>query len=159
MGQGSRRVRARTAVMVGLTSTLVGLVGAAPAVATTWYSSSSPLSAYEGGVVQAQAYGNFYNENHTYARSSSTQKDPRPGGDSVYVQTQYQYYVDLFSSWVDDDKRQTTRTNVNVWKDYYVRDPLRASRDRVRGIMKVCEDQTASGDPCSANVILGFSYS
>jgi hypothetical protein len=144
---------------IALSAVLSGLV-ALPAAALTWYSAASPLTAYEGTVAQAQAYGNFYNYNSTYARSNSTQRDNRPGGDSIYVETTWYFLVQQGSLnlWTYDNKHQTARTSSSTWSAKYTQDPLRIPHSQVRGAIVVCEDQFLSGDPCSATVIKTFSY-
>src|SRR5436189_6311101 len=64
---------------------------AALAATEDWNSRSDPLVAWEDGDAQALAYGTAYTKegslkNHTYY------KDPRPGGDKVYTETEYNVY-------------------------------------------------------------------
>jgi hypothetical protein len=136
----------------------LALVAGPGASAGTWYSSSSPLTAYEGGVAQAQGHGNMYLKDHTYARNDSWQKDPRSGGDPVYVRTQWKYFWEFTGVWANDDLKTTGRTSVNSWVFFYDHDALRFDRDGVRMITKVCEDQTFQGDPCSVESGQSFSY-
>ncbi len=151
---------------IPMTLSVLGTVLApTAALAVTWNSSSNPLTAYESGVAQAQAYGNFYNTG-SYARSSSNQRDPRPGGDSVYVDTQFYFYQ--YSStacgssggtcYVYYGHEETSRTNTNSWDSQYKQKALPATGQKARGKIHVCEDQSFSGDPCSDWVLPTFAY-
>lgn len=141
------------------------LVLAAPAAnAITWYSRSSPLNAYEGGVVQAAAYGNFYNYNGSYARSQSYHRDVRAGGNAAYVDTDWYFYEHGAtcpqggSCFLNFGGSESVRTTSSAWKNSYVQKGLRGTADRARGQIHVCEQQAFSGDPCSAWVIRTFNY-
>ena len=136
------------------------VVLAPPASAVSWYSSSSPLVAYEDGTAQAKAYGNFYNSQNSYAKSMSYQRDPRPGGDAVFVDIDYLFdhydgNTTVFQFFGND---QTTRTDNNSWIQYYETFPLRDESTKARGRIKTCEDQSFSFDPCSATTLPTFSY-
>jgi len=151
----------RMPVLLAAATAAVGVLTSTAAYATNWYTSSSPLIAYDDGVKQAGAYGSSYIENGTYARTTSNQKDYRPGGDSVYVDTDYKYwmansYGDM--AWIEKASKETGRTNSGSWVYKYTRHTLLGNPDRVRMVTHVCEDQSLSGDPCSANVIHTFSY-
>lgn len=129
------------------------------ASATSWYSASSPLKVYESGVTQGQAYGKFFIENGSYTRNDSYQYDVRPGGDPVYVRTQWKYTWSLLNDlWINDDVRSTKRTSTAKWEFSYVHDAIRWDRDATRLISKVCEDQTFSGDPCSVETGVTINY-
>jgi hypothetical protein len=149
--------------------TLVGagavLMVAQPALAATWYSSSSPLKVTESGSTQGAAYGDFYNSNGTYAKSASTRKDYKKGGDGIYVDTKW-YFLETScdslnhcsSEYVGYGHNETGRTTSGKWVDETEQKGLRAGASAARGGMHVCEDQSFSGDPCSATVIKTFTY-
>ena len=160
----ARRWATRSAV---LAASSLGLVAVAqPAMAVAWASSSSPLTAYHkskpSGQKQAQAYGNFYNQGASYARNSSSQKDSRPGGDSIYVETNFQFYYvgagQTSASWLDRSSKQTTRTNSGSWKPDYTRTTLYGGAEKARGQIHVCEDQNLAPDDCSVWAYTTFSY-
>ena len=146
-----------TALFLGSTATVQ---------AVTWASSSSPLTAYEDGTAQAQAHGNFRNHEGIRAQNDSRQRDPRPGGDSVYVQTGFYWYsyrtlCDSGSGgvcWWKDVDKQTDRSNSADWDPEYRARDLRGDADQARGKSKVCEDQSWSPDPCSSTAISTFAY-
>lgn len=130
------------------------LSGAAQAV--TWYSASNPLTVYQDGVAQGQGYGNFYNENGTHARSNSTQRDNRPGGDGIYIQTDYFFYYDRVWHWAIG--RQTARTYSSTWVNHYTREPLHSRGEIAKGFMTVLEDNPFGLDPKSDVASRQFNY-
>lgn len=159
-----RRWAARSAV---LAASSLGLVAVAqPAMAVAWGSSSSPLTAYHesasSGQKQAQAYGNFYNQGGSYARNSSQQKDSKPGGDSVYVETRFQFYYQSAGQsgpvWNNRHNGQTGRTSSGSWTSDYTRTTLYGTADKARGQIHVCEDQNLAPDDCSVWAYTTFSY-
>lgn len=160
----ARRWIARSAV---LAASSLGLVAVAqPAMAVAWASSSSPLTAHHksksSGQKQAQAYGNFYNQGGSYARNSSHQKDSRPGGDSVYVETNFQFYyigaAQSSPSWLTRTSKETNRTNSGAWKPDYTRTTLYSGAEKARGQIHVCEDQNMAPDDCSVWAYTTFAY-
>jgi hypothetical protein len=154
---------AKAAAGVALAVLSCGL--ADPALGVTWNSETTPLNAYEDGVAQAQAYGNFHNYESESAHSNSSQRDPRPGGDSVYVETAFWWYSQSYHCsqaqpvcfW-NDTMKQTDRTNAATWAARFRARNLRSDADRARGDIKTCEDQAWSPDPCSAHKIATFTY-
>lgn len=145
------------------------LLLAQPALAVTWYSTSSPLKVYDGGRVQGLAYGNFTNYNGVSARSYSWQKDSRPGGSGIYVETKFWWYgpdSDCTQQalqhgavcWYDSGKKSTANTISGSWIAAYSARYLVFSADRARGDIKVCENHSWAHDPCSAHVLRTFSY-
>ncbi|MET0820954.1 MAG: hypothetical protein ABWY58_08305 [Aeromicrobium sp.] len=160
----ARRWAARSAV---LAASSLGLVAVAqPAMAVAWGSSSSPLTAYHksasSGQKQGQAYGDFYNQGGSYARNSSYQKDSKPGGDSVYVETNFQFYyvgtAQTTPSWINRKSLETGRTNSGSWKPDYTRTNLYGGAEKARGQIHVCEDQNLAPDDCSVWAYTTFSY-
>lgn len=160
----ARRWVARSAV---LAASSLGLVAVAqPAMAVAWGSSSSPLTAYHksasSGQKQAQAYGDFYNQGGSYARNSSKQKDSKPGGDSVYVETRFQFYFQgagqASATWNTNKNDQTGRTSSGSWKSDYTRTTLYGTADKARGQIHVCEDQNLAPDDCSVWAYTTFAY-
>lgn len=155
----------RTAWIVAtITMGLVFSVNATSAMALTWYSSSSPLTVRDDGKPQGYAYGNFYNDNGSYAASKAWRKDARPGGDGVYVQTDFYSWewrrnLDVMKyEWVYRGKKQTSRHKKRVYAAQTVKRALSERSDRARGVMKICEDQSWSRDPCSVKTIRTFDY-
>jgi hypothetical protein len=149
----------RSAVVAAVT--VMSLVPATPALASTYFSEDAPLNAWEDGVSQGQMYGRFFKEELTYLRNNTWTRDPRPGGDSVYEQTDYQWYhdhailPDAWSSWGDSD--QSPETTDGEWFSQYDHDAYEdgASFGRIR--TKVCERQRWSPDPCSDRPTETFS--
>jgi hypothetical protein len=143
-------MRARTAAAAIVAAMLMAPI---PAQASSYFSRDSPLNAWEDGVSQAQMYGRFLNEDLTYLRNNTRTRDPRPGGDPVYEETEYQWYhdhsilPDAWSPWGGTD--QGPETSDGDWQKQYDHDAYEdgASLGRVR--TKVCERQRWSADPCS----------
>lgn len=155
-----RRTWGPASLAVAVVGGLVGLVGPA-ASGVSWYSASSPLKAYEDGVVQAAAYGNFYNYQNTYARSSSNHRDVRAGGNAAYVDTDFYFWLpctDGNTCYKYVAGKESPRTTSSAWLSSYRQEGLNGSSDKARGRMHVCEDQNNSGDPCSAWVTATFGY-
>jgi hypothetical protein len=156
------RLVKRLPVLIAGATVTAGLLGNAAAYADDyWYSQSAPLTASDDGTVRAGAYGHSYVDNGSYARVNSRQKDYRPGGHKVYVDTDYKYWVPNsvnVLAWVEKASKETTRTDTATWTFAYTRHGLLGEADRVRAVSHVCEDQPLSGDPCSVNVVKTFSY-
>lgn len=118
-----------------------------------YYTPSDPLTAYSDGVPQAQMYGMFLVTNAAYLHNETAQKDPRPGGDSVFERTRFLYY--MFSAaagtvtWVEKDVQQSAKTNTNTWYQQYDRHTFPSSAERGRMRTQVCEDHGWLPDPCS----------
>lgn len=152
----------KTAVKIAAALTVAtGVVTNTTAYATSWYSKTSPLVASDDGSKRAGAYGASYIENGSYARVSSYQKDYRPGGNSVYVDTDYKYWTlnDVYElAWVEMASKETARSNTSAWVYHHTHHTLMGEPDRVRTVTHVCEDQRFSGDPCSVNVIETLGY-
>lgn len=158
-----RRRTTRAALLAGCAVATIGIAPAAQAVA--WKSASSPLTAYHdsesSGEKQAQAYGTFYNSGGTHARNSSRQRDSKPGGDSVYVETRFQFYYSWNgqpAAWQNEHNGQTDRTTSGKWVSDYTRTTLMGESDRARGRIHVCEDQNNAPDDCSYWAYATFSY-
>lgn len=135
---------------------------AAQAASEDWNSRTDPLVAWEDGDRQALAYGTAYTKegsmkDHTWYR------DPRPGGDKVYTETDYNVY------WQTDEgfrwrgrccQDQSARDNSGDWLDqydaWYYADVPNVEKGRV--YYKVCEDQNWSPDACSANPFITFQF-
>lgn len=159
----SERSRRRLAVLVG--SFAVTAMLAEPAMAVAWKSASNPLTAYHksrsSGEKQAQAYGNFYNSGSTHARSSSYQRDNKPGGHKVYVETMYRFWYSNLghpAAWHRAALKQTGRTSSGAWKSAYTQAQLHPESEKARGVIQVCEDQPNAPDDCSADAIVTFAY-
>lgn len=106
------------------------------------------------------------NENGSYGTNRLQQKDPRPGGDSIYVDTDLYIYGPWYQEfngqypvyWKYVDGKESSRTNVNSWQPKTVRQALTSNGTAARGSTHVCEDQSFSGDPCSVWTYPSFNY-
>ena len=76
-------------VLASLVTTVVVLGLAAPAMAVSW----GTIVVYESGVEQGRAYGTFASQSYTYAAMDAYFKDSRPGGNGVFVDIDYMYWV------------------------------------------------------------------
>ena len=76
-------------VVASLVTTVVVLGLAAPAMAVSW----GTIVVYESGVEQGRAYGTFASQSYTYAAMDAYFKDSRPGGNGVFVDIDYMYWV------------------------------------------------------------------
>jgi hypothetical protein len=165
MFTGKRKpvLRKVTGVLSAFLVLSVGL--AIPAMATAyslvqWHSTSSPLKVYEDGIEQARAWGNWYNEDHTYARNGARQYDMKPGGNSIYVATKFLFFVEQFGTtyWWNSGTSETKRTSSASWIYDYDHKELHGHGRYARGEIKICEAQAWSGDPCSTTTRPGFNY-
>ena len=148
----------------GLTASVVvaaGLLGsAAPALAVSW----GTIVVYEDGVEQGRAYGTFYNEHQQYAAMNANVKDSRPGGNGVFVDIDYLYWVqdcaDCQAGYQKKGNDQTGRTTSGAWVGpVHEHFALWASSNSARGAIQVCEDQALSPDPCSRpDALPTFAY-
>ena len=133
---------------------------ASPALAVGW----GTIVVYESGVEQGRAYGSFYNENQQYAAMNATLKDSRPGGNGVFVDIDYNYWVQECPQcqagyqWKGSD--QTGRTTSGAWVGpVHEHVDLWAASNSARAEIQVCEDQAWGKDPCSEpDALPTFSY-
>lgn len=130
-------------------ATAAALAVAGPAAASAYYSASSPLKAYQDGVVQAQMYGRFSVEQLTYLRNDTTQRDARPGGDYVFERTEYWYDNADDGSFVKRSTDQGPKTSSGTWYSQYDHDPFDIEAGRGRMRTHICEDHGILPDPCS----------
>ncbi|MFL6159664.1 MAG: hypothetical protein ACJ72D_26560 [Marmoricola sp.] len=147
--------------LIGVLAVVLGCVALAqPALAVTWFSSSAPLKVYQDGITQGSAYGDFKNNSGVSARSYSWQKDAKPGGDGIYVETAFYFWdsCDTSASYCYSDTKSTTNTTSGAWVADYTAKYLQAGATSARGKMKICENHSWAKDPCSATVIRSFSY-
>lgn len=135
-------------VVGGLTAVVLG--AAAPAMASSYYSSSNPLNAYQDGVIQAQMYGAFDVENLTYLRNRTNQRDPRPGGDSVFERTKYSYDHGDGQGYQTGGTDQSAKTDYYAWYSQTDHDEIDGMAISGRIRTQVCEDHGIYLDPCSA---------
>ncbi|CUR60822.1 exported hypothetical protein [metagenome] len=153
---------AKTAI-AALALGVVSVATAAPASAVLWRSQSDPLFVYEDDVRQGGAYGNFYNDGQVRAMSTSWQKDYRPGGNYVRVETDFMFYGPTNTCggnacWYTSASKQTVETRSDDWiKDSRARD-LAPQGEKARGHIDICEVQAWSNDPCSAKALPTFDY-
>ncbi len=158
-------------MLFSLRSSCAAAVGAAfavatagPAMAVTWGSSSSPIVAYQSGVAQAKAYGNYFNENSQYARNDSQQADLKPGGNAVFVNTIYRFYKSSpqcgmsSACFAEVDRISSPATTSAAWSGGWTRRSLDAASTSTRGETRVCERVNNRPDPCSAPALPTFSY-
>ncbi len=153
----SRRIPRVNAARPAFAAALTGglLLAGSPAFAAAYYSKSSPLTAWEGGVAQAQAYGYMSVKDSTFLHNSTNHRDPRPGGDAAFHVTDYRFEVQTWEGklvwhpYRGDDRSADTR--LNEWfsqtDSYNYAQDGEPNRGRIRA--KVCEDQAWSIDPCS----------
>lgn len=149
-----------TAIPGTLIATGLLVMGAAfPVAAKAYYSASSPLTAWQDGVAQAQMYGSFSIANLTYARNNTKQRDPRPGGDYIYEETFYNWY-DASGTFRSDIGTDTSKkTNTSSWYAQYDQHPLHGCCVTVRMYTNVCEDHGIwRKDPCSLRPTQRFAY-
>ncbi|MFE9192004.1 hypothetical protein ACFYL6_20590 [Micromonospora sp. NPDC007208] len=162
MQEAEEQLKNSIRLLAGAALTVGALSLATPAMAVTWASASSPAYASEDGVAQAAGYGDFTNTG-TNARSRSWQKDMKTGGQSVYVATSFSFYyttcnpncVTGFNSHGGDETNHTTSGS---WSDQSIYWPLASQGEKARGSVKVCEDHTLAGDPCSGTYLPTFDY-
>lgn len=133
----------------------VFLVAGSPAFAASYYSASSPLTAWDGGVAQAQGYGYMSVKNSTFLHNSTHHRDPRPGGDAAFHVTDYRFEVQTWDGklvWHPyRGADRSAETTSSQWYDqadsYNYAENGEPNRGRMRA--KVCENQSMSWDPCS----------
>ena len=138
--------------------TVCGAAVAQPASAVYWRSAGNPLNVYENGKVQGQAYGNYYNKNHTHAASQSNRRDAKPGGDGIFVHVDHWYLDPGHGNWIINGTDRTNNTTSGAWQDSTYTNGLWPYGETARGIIHVCEDHSFANDPCSEDVIASFSY-
>ena len=139
-----------------------------PAMAVYWYTREAPLRVVQDGVTQGRAYGNFSNDNGVRARSYSFQQDARPGGDGVYVETNFMFYSrdtacggdssGVNTCWHSEGKHQTKNTTSGSWITGVTNENLVWDGEAARGDIKICENHGWAPDPCSSHVLRSFSY-
>jgi hypothetical protein len=147
--------------MLSAALAVISLAVASPATASKYNSEDSPLNAWEDGVSQGQMYGRFFKEELTYLRNNTWTRDPRPGGDPVYEQTNYKWFYDrtiLPDSWVSGEMDQSPETTDGSWYSQYDHDDHRSGTSQGRVTTKVCERQSWSPDPCSAQPTEVFDF-
>ena len=154
------------AAKVVLAATVGLAVTTSPAMAADirYYSASSPLTVWQDGLAQAQMYGVFYVEQASYLRNSTWQRDPRPGGDSVYEETTYYWYEACWSGspdkgWCAGNVDSGPKSNTSTWYSQYDHDALQPAASDGRMSTHICEDHGIwAKDPCSINAIGTFHY-
>lgn len=139
--------RVLAAASMGLLAVGVAQPAFAFTPTTSYFSASSPLNAYDDGVVQAQMYGTFLVQDATYLRNNTNQRDPRPGGDSVFERTQFYFQVD--GNWSRVATQQSEKTSTSSWYSQYDRLAFVGAADKGRMRTQVCEDHGIWADPCS----------
>jgi len=153
------------AAKAGLAATVGLAASASPAIADIrYYSRDNPLTAWQDGQAQAQMYGRFWLENASFLRNNTNQRDPRPGGDSVYEETFYAYYkvCDLGSTekeWCPSNIDTGPKTSTSDWYFQYDHDQLDPAASDGRMTTHICEDHGVWGkDPCSSDAIGTLHY-
>ncbi len=138
---------------VGLIAMAVTQPALAFAPPESYYNASNPLTAFDDGVAQAQMYGLFYVQDSTYLRNNTTQRDPRPGGDSVFERTEFWFYMPHQTtgevSWQKVATQQGAKTDSSAWFSQYDRFAIVNRADKGRMRTQVCEDHGVWKDPCS----------
>ena len=135
---------------------VVGTAG--PAFASAYYSAASPLKAMQNGVSQAESFGNFSIKNLSYAHNGYSYRDPRAGGDAVYVETFYDWYQgSTLKSQVGTDT--SPKYAQSAWTASADQQVLYIGGNGVRISTNVCEDHGALvKDPCSIKPTKFFNY-
>ena len=144
----------------------VALTGtASPAFADVrYYSAADPLIAWQDNVAQAQMYGRFFVEEATYLRNNTNQRDPRPGGDSIYEETHYLWYqicsaAQSSPSWCSGDTDTGPKTDTDTWYFQYDHNQLHSGTNQGGMSTHICEDHGVwAKDPCSASPTATFTY-
>jgi len=143
-------VKIITRINVVAGATALVFAAATPAMAASYYSRTHPLKAYQDGTAQAEMYGTFSFDEHTYLRNDTVQRDPRPGGDAVFERTKYYYDYHDGENWRYSNTDQGPKTTSSSWYSQYDHDAFHDGA--YSGLMKtqVCEDHGIWRDPCSA---------
>ncbi|GAA1531342.1 hypothetical protein [Nocardioides humi] len=141
-----------------VTAALVIAGTAVPALASPYYSAASPLKAIQNGKSQAESFGSFSIRNLSYARNDYSYRDPRPGGDKVYVETFYDWYLGAtLRSQIGTDT--SPKYNKAAWTASADQHELRGGGNGVRIRTNVCEDHgVLIKDPCSVKPTQFFNY-
>ena len=134
---------------------------AAPVYAVSYGSSATPIRATSDG--NAAFYGNVTVHNHQSLYNVYKYKDTAPGGNYVYVQTDWFYWLSCDEDGGDQcfdpsGSDQSARTRSGTWVGGTDADDLDPRTDKGRAATKVCEDQSWSPDPCSKKVLVTLSY-
>jgi hypothetical protein len=153
-------MKRRPAIIATIAAALVVLCSAVPAMAVSW----GTIVVYENQVEQGRAYGSFYNQSYQYAAMDAYFKDSRAGGNGVFVDIDYHYWVQecpqCQPTYAKMGNDQTGRTTSGSWAGpSHQTFTLWASSNSARGAIQVCEDQAWSADPCSEpDALPTFSY-
>jgi len=163
-------MKARLAVGAVLGAVVLIVLAAVPSNALNrireWPRGSvANIVAKESGVPQARAHGTWKvrdTSNGTRSISSAKVQDLRPGGNSAFVELRTQSnsgicaspeYTSCTKKWYHYKSDQTRRTNSDRWVSLSASTSVDQADSFTRGVMKVCEDQRLSPDPCS-----GYTY-
>ncbi|TQK72457.1 MULTISPECIES: hypothetical protein [unclassified Nocardioides] len=141
-----------------VTAALVVVGTAVPALASTYYSAANPLQAIQDGKSQAESFGAFSIKNLSYAHNGYSYRDPRAGGDAVYVETFYDWYQgSTLKSQVGTDT--SPKYAQSAWTASADQQVLYIGGNGVRISTNVCEDHGALvKDPCSIKPTKFFNY-
>jgi len=162
-------MKARTTTIVGFGAAALVALSATPSEALntvrSWPRGTSYIYVSEGGVNQGRAYGTWKvadTSNGTRSIASANLQDLRVGGNSIYVELQTQSnsgicfspeYTSCNQTWYNYSMDQTGRSNSDRWVTLGASTGVDNSDQYARGVLKVCEDQAYSPDPCS-----GWTY-
>jgi hypothetical protein len=147
-------------LLASLLTAAVPFALAAPAMAASW----GYIVVYESKVEQGRAFGTFYNQNYQYAAMDAYFKDSRPGGNGVFVDIDYMFWIqDCIACQPKYEYKgndQTGRTTSGNWAGpSHQTTGLWPTSNSARGAIQVCEDQAWSADPCSEpDALPTFSY-
>lgn len=158
----------RATIVVSAVSALVTLGGPALAYTqSTWAPSSNPLIVKDDGTTRGSGYGVWnlvQTSNGLRSHGKAALKDARPGGDGIYGEMMTQSnsgicispeYTSCNASWYNYKSDQTSRWYQNYYSTYQLMSTdVDGSGSYARAKVKVCEDQSWSGDPCT-----GYAYS
>lgn len=141
-----------------------GVAFVAPAEAVTWYSSGSPLTAYESNKAVAQSYGNFHNSGGSYAKNSVTYR--AVGSNDAYVRTSISLWDRCAGScpkgtwdWVFRGAESTATTRSSKWVDGSVQRTLTGSGTKARAEIRTAAARPwHTANPHSVYAYVTFNY-
>jgi len=156
----------RRFLSIAIVTFVIGLAEVLPANALNNYRYWGPLTPYEKGSRQGAAKGSWRVTNTTNGTRVivvGSIKDYYAGGDSIYWQQRTQTnagfclqpsFTSCGQPWYDDEEVQSARSNSSVWVSLRTSTGVDQYADYARGLMKACEDQRWSPDPCTGWLFL-----
>jgi hypothetical protein len=151
----------RRRLIPAVLAAVFALSWAAPAFAVMYATEAHPLKAEDnGGDGNAWIWGRVSLENRTGMRSAYHFRDSAPGGNSAYAQTTWYFYRDCTGKlcWDYDAQDRSSNNNSGDWIAESDWDDLDHHANSGRGIVRVCEAQHWSPDPCSKAATVSLNY-